>query len=68
MGSNFMSVGEYKQLILLEHEVEGAKLKDRRKGAKLRDLRIKSLARLSLVKLYVLCKMTAESGSGNGEL
>lgn len=59
MGNNFRSVGECKQLVLLEHEVEGAKLKD---------IRIKSLARLRLAKLYVLCKMTPESGSGNGEL
>lgn len=59
MGNNFMCVGECKQLVLLEHEVEGAKLKD---------IRIKSLARLRLVKLYVLCQMTPESGSGNREL
>lgn len=52
-----MSVGGCKQLVLLEHEVEGAKLKD---------IRIKSLARLRLVKLYVLCKMTLESGPGSG--
>lgn len=58
MGNNFTSVGECKQLVLLEHEVEGAKLKDKR---------FKSLARLRLVTLYVLYKMTPESGSGSGE-
>lgn len=58
LGSNFMSVGECKRLVLLEREGEGAKFKD---------IRFTSLARLRLVKLYVLYKMTPESGSGSGE-